>query len=425
MSVVIGDHERGEYETTFVLVFDNIEDGGILYMNNEEVAVSVIIEPSTGPLRKLIEVPHGCMSAVLKINGEETSNIRFDHRSRLSNIFMVSCDHVEADTRHSLWGDVSREVDSCSSSYGRTLVLHLGDNVYADHAFNDGLEGKNALESYRERYRKTWFGSSKRKEIYSKSSHLMILDDHEVKNDFLLSELTEEEKPIADVALECYHEYQESLLLEFKQSIGKGWYRVYEDDIVITLERSDGIPSLDNIKEFINSIIAEHNPKGLIIGTAWAPLPPPEGNLKARIYGCVFGHHKFMSKESLLEFYTYILEIIANGVQVIVVGGDIHFGVHASVSKNGISFDIAAASAISNHPTLDRSLAAAGFERPIDMGNEIILRPIISEGNRCYGKLYIDHNGPKRYNFSMRYSNRWIPKSMISYLNSMARMKPK
>src|SRR5207253_2746550 len=93
-----------------------------------------------------------------------------------------------------LWADMNQKFVSAGAS---DLILHIGDQVYADAAFDTALhklktEGiprgnraqeEEILELYRARHRVAWNDPSTRAVLASVPS-LMILDDHEIRDDW-------------------------------------------------------------------------------------------------------------------------------------------------------------------------------------------------------------------------------------------------
>jgi hypothetical protein len=222
---------------------------------------------------------------------------------------------------------------------------------------------------------------------------------HDIKDNFIESEVTSVEKPMIDIAMRCYDEYQQALHIKFTPSINKGWYREYEDDIVITF--GNIIPPLEDIKSFILGIISEFTPKGLIIGTAWSILPSN-------------------GPEYINELYEFILlYIVSNDIHVILVGSDTRLSAHGTISKDGLFFEVAVISAISDYSSPDMKNMVSIYRNTIKLNNNIIYKPVTSSGGRCYGRLYIDHNGLKRYNFSLHHNTRRLSKGPISYINSL------
>lgn len=106
------------------------------------------------------------------------------------------------------------------------LICRHGDQVYADSAFDEGvkiLESADVKENdkdeairecYRKIYRRVWNGEWTAK-VYSQCAHLMIWDDHEVRNDWGTfkqdKDKTSVDWRIALQARQVYWEYQRQL----------------------------------------------------------------------------------------------------------------------------------------------------------------------------------------------------------------------
>jgi hypothetical protein len=135
----------------------------------------------------------------------------------------VSCNDPRSGEGMERWADLHRrwvepgEVD---------LVLHLGDQVYADEAFEDALallrrqpfpgpERDGAiLESYRRLYRSAWSDPSLRP-VLAQVPNLMIWDDHEIRDGWGLEAADADpdspERQVGALARRAYREYQRQL----------------------------------------------------------------------------------------------------------------------------------------------------------------------------------------------------------------------
>jgi hypothetical protein len=424
MSLVLGDHQRikkrdGKIVTIFIVLVDMIPNGcRVIATGNIDVKnIETNIVGSNRPVRLRLELTSEYDWLILIVN---------DHRDPLGNVYFMSCDFPEGDGRHSLWNRVDWESnEDVQSGPGRTLFLHMGDNSYNDEAYNRARRGADARNAYRQRYRRTWFCTRARREVYSKGSHLMFCDDHEVKNNLTYDDVPENERYIYDDAMVVYTEYQENLQIYNSPSINRGWKRSFGDDAIITFERSNGIPNTADVIFSIRSFLDSYPSKGLIVSTGWAPIPSPSGNHSANIYRALFGTGKFLDNEDLILLYSYLLSVVRDGTAVLLIGGDIHFGVSGIVSNGTNSFIAAAASAITNHPTMDRKLASSGYQGAISLNDVIQFTPVISRGSRCYAKLVINHEmeGVDRYILNMRYSRDIFPQNPLRYINTLRKMR--
>jgi phosphodiesterase/alkaline phosphatase D-like protein len=130
----------------------------------------------------------------------ESSFFRTLSESKEFNMAFVSCNHLRYSTfipiESSLWTDIARRAANGELDY----LFHIGDQVYLDseewsgredsafsrskNQFPDFLNHKEEIrEIIRDDYRKT-FGYHPTALALSRVPNIMILDDHEVHNDF-------------------------------------------------------------------------------------------------------------------------------------------------------------------------------------------------------------------------------------------------
>lgn len=418
MSIVLGDHFVLEKMSVFVVLIDEIYYESKLIITNEEGEIydEINLLESDQIQRFILKIP--MKYNVLKLEPLSPEKISskaiLDHGDKLEIIYLFSCDLLEADTRDSLFKTLSNDIDSG----GRSLCLHLGDNIYADREWEKCKKHKDdfeyCLNQYRKRYQKTFF-SRDRKEVYSKSSHLMIGDDHEVFNDFYAKEYDEKYVNIYNAAFQAYSEYQENLLYFDNPSINRGWYRMFEDNLIVTYDRNRGILSSVEIINSLGKIISETSPKGVIVAPSWAYLPSPRGNSNAELYNQMFGLNKFLPDFEIEILFDYLTTLVERGISVVLIGGDLHFGIHGRVCLGCTYFDLVVASPISNHPTYNCRLAAKSYESNILIGKYVFM-PLISKGRRCYSRIRIDTNFFPRYAIDMVYNKQKKPKSYLKMI---------
>lgn len=431
MAIVLGDHRQIDENTTRqVILVDMIPNGATLRIvqpNNENLNSLIYLPPSSGPIRYELDIPKIYNYISLETPDGVLIATRIDHRDGLSLVLIYSCDHVEADIENSLWQSLSMEYENSINEEnflsGRILHLHIGDNIYADHAWNESQnEPHNALEKYRRRYRKTWFGSYNRRLTYKSGSHLMVEDDHFVVNNYVFSERDENE--ISDAALQCYLDYQNSLHFgDHELSINNGWVRSFGKDVIITFERFTEPINIENVIETIRNVKNYHNPTGLIIATGWPCIPSPRNTFLADIYRTVLGTDKFLTDQELYQLYRALFDL--NVDHIVLVGGDLHFGfIGRIVDEMSLRYiDLIIASPISNHPSITRKMAASGYPDRIDMGNSIYVIPFLVLGTRNYLKLMIADNHITRYHPTLILADQWVPENIRSFITSLNRMR--
>lgn len=333
----------------------------------------------------------------------------------------VSCDFLEADTNPSLWKQIEQEPSD-------SVLVHLGDQIYADAEFRAAEKSikrgtfsrKKVFESYCQRYRQTW----KRCHLaLSNTSNLFLWDDHELVNNYCISgDNTENESIIADVATSAYKMYQLSC---HRESTIEGTF-VRGRTTLITVERTTSKPSLAKI---LSRLREAETPK-VFLCFASGPIPKPKGRF-GKLYQTIAGEPaddegKFWARSDLLDLYEGICSWIAEDPDVrdvVVVGGDLHFGTYGVVSKivhnRTISFQVVVSSPVSNKPSYDRELASMGMAGVHDLGNGVKFATIVSKAQRCYCKIDVNEN-PCRVN--MVWNKITSPSSTFSYYGHLVKM---
>lgn len=143
------------------------------------------------------------------------------------NIAVASCNNTPARGDTDLWQDL---FDRYVATADVPLMLHVGDQVYGDRAFEGALrllDGKSRpsrsderriLEMYRQLYRWAW-NHPATQAVLANVSNLMIWDDHEIRDDWG-SRLADgvagsPEHTVGTLARRVYREYQRQLWDDF------------------------------------------------------------------------------------------------------------------------------------------------------------------------------------------------------------------
>jgi phosphodiesterase/alkaline phosphatase D-like protein len=144
---------------------------------------------------------------------------------RRLDVGAVSCNFFGLRGERDLWENLYRRYVEPKDSR-LDLLLHVGDQVYGDVAFQEAttiLDGKprgtarqeqQILEAYRRLYRTTWRHRPTR-EVLARVSNLMIWDDHEIRDDW--GNRVDDRDPdsgahwIGTLARRVYREYQRQL----------------------------------------------------------------------------------------------------------------------------------------------------------------------------------------------------------------------
>ena len=221
-----------------------------------QTTARVLVEFSNGGTERLsLEAPNGTMiyseaktypyrPAVFKYSGlepnttykvgtdrqlkvEKSSFTTFGNQTIPSRFAFVSCndqrDHYMVKDNANLWKDLSNRTQNREIDY----LLHLGDQIYADFEFAkaiqiienlDSKDWDSVKEHIRESYRMLYrvnFGSTYQAQAMANAPNLMILDDHEIANNWgWLKDDAREETAVGYVGRQgqwVYYEYQRQL----------------------------------------------------------------------------------------------------------------------------------------------------------------------------------------------------------------------
>jgi len=358
----------------------------------------------------------------------------------MNKLIFVSCDLLEADTKLSLWNDMAAELTSDK----KIGVVHVGDQAYMDPVFNyckkyiednnndkerdDDIEiYKTCFEAYGKRYCDTWMPHSN---ILSNTSNYYIWDDHEITNDVVLDSIVDDTTlTISQAAVKAYKSYQQSFHVKESFIINEYcWYKHLDSTkttVMLAIERTSREITLDEIFNAIRDINEKNTINRLILCFTSAPIPVPHNNY-GKSYIALKGLGKFWDSEKLDTLYESLFDWInqqeenTKKREVVVVGGDVHFGVNGVIRKNGLTIPVLIASPITNQPYPDRSLASKGMKGEHIMGvnDDMIFTTISTKAKRCYGTLDLD-SVPMTTNIV--YSRCKYPNDVYKYLKTMAK----
>lgn len=117
------------------------------------------------------------------------------------------------------WSQVSAVARQNSARF----MIHAGDQIYADIP----LRPSASLEHYRDKYLDAWGDCVPARKVLTELPHYMILDDHEITNDFANDMDLGERDPqaLARIAMKVYWEFQHS---HNPQSSLPGYHYHYE-----------------------------------------------------------------------------------------------------------------------------------------------------------------------------------------------------
>ena len=238
----------------------------------------------------------------------------------------------------------------------QTILLHLGDQIYGDTVYNKyeshseteiANNADKILEDYRDLYRKTYSKISQHA-IMSKCSNLMMLDDHEVVNDF--GPFRKINHSLAQIALRAYYEYQVITYKDVSQ-VNVMTDPIYWSKIIgqmglllldVRLDRYrwnlHGVFT-DGQKDFIKQSLREFKKqccKTVIVGLA-RPLYNVcscYANCGSR---CNVGDYDEMSHEYNVEDSNYLLDKLGelSDAEVLILSGDLHQSTYTEFNRRG------------------------------------------------------------------------------------------
>ncbi|SNW62245.1 Phosphodiesterase/alkaline phosphatase D [Orpheovirus IHUMI-LCC2] len=307
------------------------------------------------------------------------------------HIHIVSCDLLEIrDAGLSAWNKLSSDMNI-------ELMLHIGDNVYMDREHYRAInyiEDKKEInmkvieDDMRKRYHRTWNGVNN---VLARTSNMMIWDDHDVHDGFhIISNNVSNPNKVEEIAIKLYKEYQEGLLINPPAKPGGSWYRQYGDLLLFVCERTT-LPEGNVTEELLNSLSTMlYNPyvKRLALVFTSAPIPVPTGVL-GKAYSMIYGTDGLWKDEELTKVYDVVYNWLDgsnfDSVQrnAVIIGGDLHIGVDAVITRGGISIPLFISSSVSNYATIAERLFGMGMVKRT-VGNYKV-----EYNNVVYGNNYV------------------------------------
>ena len=352
-------------------------------------------------------------------------------KEQMDKMIFVSCDFLEADTKHSMWDVMGKEIKGKSS----VSIFHLGGQAYMDATFNKGVRiagecDENAkqkiMDMFAKRYQETW---EPHHYILSHTSNYCIWDDHEIKNDITLTEsLPKDADFVRSMAVESYKNYQQSLHLEFSPILSEySWVKKVGTMMIIAIERTSvEVP----VKDIISVVSVEDKITRLILCFSSAPIPKPKGKYGAA-YETITGDDgkgkksKFWPENKLLELYSGLFDWMdkVSNREVLVAGGDLHFGTYGVMMRATKCIPVIISSPITSEPTPERWMASKGMKGLHVLSHAkspIIFTTVSSKAKRCYA--VVDLRGAT-FDVRMEYAKEKHPRSVKDYYKTMIQMK--
>lgn len=350
-------------------------------------------------------------------------------------IASLSCNSMTEPEEPVLWDDlIQKHIDTKDVD----LVLHIGDQVYADAAFKKGIELlhsrgvydpnngsedlKNAItEFYREIYRKTWNYPPTRK-VLANVPNLTIWDDHDVRDDWG-THLTDFDTSTPEyfvglAARRAYHEYQRQLWDDVLDSNGNPvevtvechLHRFGSVGIMFIDSRGSrsffrdttypclSIKQWETLRDSLDEKGIYEETKCLVVVSSIALcLAGPEMSKKAAL---VFPRDKMgfgLFPEEQLDFikllHKWKTSKPSGERSLVVIGGDLHMGVQTEIYHNDdFLFQQFITSPIKQHPP--PNIAFLGMKGVMKV-REILkdgyhFKHSLIEGARNFGIIYCD-----------------------------------
>lgn len=401
----------------------------------------IINVENDGPTKIVIKFLHEGVYTVewrqiTALSSEDDWQCIYIHNIVVQNIpdclIFVSCDLLEADTTHSMWIRMSDEINGIN----QIGLIHLGDQAYMDNIFKESVKlvrkhGCNSktenqiLRDFGKRYYDTWKPHGK---ILSVTSNYTIWDDHEIKNNMTLDEeLPEDMDYVRKIAVTAYQQYQQSLHLNFRPILSDySWYKRMGSTLLIAIERTSKIISVTDIITAITSYDDIDYINRLILCFSSAPVPRPHGYY-GNLYNKLTGDDgtpeksKFWPSDILADLYRGLFDWMdkAKNREVLIAGGDLHFGTYGIAARDGKYIPVIISSPITNKPTTDRWLASKGMKGTHAISTEsnpIAFDTISSKAKRCYAVVNLNIYP---MSVTMEYSNDKHPHNMIKYYKTM------
>ncbi len=363
-----------------------------------------------------------------------------------TKMIFVSCDLLEADTSEnsSMWYKMKNEINTNE----QICLFHNGDQAYMDKVFNDSIKlikendptddiKERILNNFGQRYYDTW---KPHHGILSHVSNYNLWDDHEIKNNIVLYDdnISDCAKVVRDVAVKAYNLYQRSLSLSDGEFITEySWYKFMgklNDVLILGIERTSAHISPFDIITELNKLTNNVMIRKLILCFSGPPIPRPHGN-HGNLYNKIYGDmdyknqssvgpstSKFWREKDLSDLYIGLFTWMFDHKhsEVLVVGGDLHFGTYGIVRCGNKEIPVIISSPITNQPTTDRWLASKGMhgQHTIIKNNTwvITFNTISSKARRCYAVVDLKTTP---MTVSMHYSDKKIPKHSLKYFKTL------
>lgn len=360
-----------------------------------------------GPTKVILDLKHRGIFNITWYIGYSISYKHIINTHDVNKIIFVSCDFLEADVKVSTWDLIPQA--------NNNLIVHLGDQIYADKQYNIAKKiQKNYLKNheddtniqhqyydlYASRYCETF---NKRQHILSNNCNFFLWDDHEITNDATVKT----NDNICNMAVQCYKDYQHFEVTEQHIINEFCWYKYINDILILAIERTSEIISVEQIIDALEYLLNKQVGK-IILCFSCAIVPPPHG-ISGAIYCGIMGTGKFYDTNNLITLLDWLFQC---GKEVILVGGDLHLGVKGVYQKDNKQIQVLIGSPVSNHPSIDRRIIARGMKGITHLNDKIQLDITTAKAKRCFGSVDI-----ATFTTSITYSKYTYPYKLGKYIN--------
>ena len=322
-----------------------------------------------------------------------THRLRMDMNPK--KLVFVSCDLPQADTQHSLWNNISAESPD--------LCCHIGDNIYGDSTYHSRALDYNSL------YQDTW---GRWEPLLLDTSHLMIPDDHDITDGYTYGHTG----AAVERGLQAYVDYQEALVNNNDSGSGFIVKRIRHDTVLVMISRTF-IPMspLDKLKQLRKSLTGN-----VIIAFSSAPILIPD-NFRGTIYKTVFGDEGW-DNIALRELYDFCFELMEenSNTRIVLIGGDVHFGVQGTINKGFMSIPIFITSPISNQPTIVEKICAKSLNGTIHFHDYIL--NLESHARRNYLRLLFPEGKSRDISGELIWNHEKYPGSILTFTGELLHM---
>jgi hypothetical protein len=307
----------------------------VFYQNGEEIVNYFFYTNGYKPESfKLEGLAEGEYDIVCELDNEYLLKDKFRYTLSPKKLAFVSCDLLE-----------TRGVDDpWASLRDRDVIVHLGDNIYADPIFigltrwikNENPSDEDiyseTINRYESRYLATFNWWSK---VVGRVQHIMGIDDHEIAE---MAHRDWDNLPISlrNGAIDAYDNYQSLITgdIMIKEENGRYWIKRFENHQLLFLDRPFGTRDAYR-KKGLDLITDNNEDMVLIISMGVAPfIAPYIGMLYTKVNVPEYD-------DTFPELFDFAFEWAGriSGRTVLVIGGDQHFSCHGEVKYKDEEFE--------------------------------------------------------------------------------------